>query len=614
LSAGSQASISATAGSGLPVAYASTTPAVCTVNAGSAAVVGLAAGNCSISASQAGNAFWAAAPEASRAFQVLPGTQTIAFGAPPTLVAGGSATVTASATSGLAVSFYTATPTVCSVDAASGAVSGLATGSCVIAANQAGNANWLPAAAASQSFAVTGAAQWISFGAIPTLSAGGSASVSAMATSGLPVAYASLTPAVCSVNAGSGQVVGLAFGSCLITANQAGDAFWSAAVQASQRFAVAVNPLQTISFGTPPRLSLAGKATVVATASSNLPVSYASLSPAVCSVNAASGQVTDLGLGDCVIAADQAGNAEYNPAPRATQTIAVEVPAGVTVPGAPAGVTATLGSNVRSVVVNFGAVDGGGNPVTGYTVRSVPAGITVNAKAIPVTVNCPVTCNGLAFTIQATNGVGDGAASSAVHVLTSFDVVTTFREPQTQPRDTLFSGSFTLDSTTGAVTGLAGSLTESMTGTATGGTPYYDMVLINLGKQLATWHDAALGGQFVAAFKNADTATFWTGLGGDGWSPASGIAAGGLFAGWPAKAKNPGNAYALIFVPDNPFQALTSAQVDALAYADCTPTAAGGMAQGGGMMGAVCMTGTSAAAGSVGTMGGFPVSQSLVRR
>lgn len=67
------------------------------------------------------------------------------------------------------------------------------------------------------------------------------------------------------------------------------------------------------------------------------------------------------------------------------------------------------------------------------------------------------------------------------------------------------------------------------------------------------------------------------------------------------KGNNPGNAYALIFVPDDPLVALTQAQINKLAYADCAP---------GGMMGAVCMTGTSAAGyGAIGTMSGYPVSQ-----
>ena len=53
----------------------------------------------------------------------------------------------------------------------------------------------------------------------------------------------------------------------------------------------------------------------------------------------------------------------------------------------------------------------------------------------------------------------------------------------------------------------------------------------------------------------------------------------------------------------DPTTALTSAQIDKLAYADCAA---------GGMMGAVCMTGTSVAGyGAEGTMSGYPLSQTI---
>ena len=86
----------------------------------------------------------------------------------------------------------------------------------------------------------------------------------------------------------------------------------------------------------------------------------------------------------------------------------------------------------------------------------------------------------------------------------------------------------------------------------------------------------------------------------------AGIAAGGIHAGFPVAANNPGNAYVRVFVnPADPTAPLTPTQVDTLAYADCAP---------GGMMGGVCMTGTSLAGhGAVGTMSGHPVSQ-VIRR
>lgn len=146
-----------------------------------------------------------------------------------------------------------------------------------------------------------------------------------------------------------------------------------------------------------------------------------------------------------------------------------------------------------------------------------------------------------------------------------------------------------------------------MTGNALGSAPYYDMTQVTLAHPLYTQRDAALGGVFAASFSKNTTSTFTTVAGGDGWSPAAGVANGGLYAGFPAAYRNSvQNAYVLIFVPDDPFAALTPAQLARLAYADCAP---------GGMMGAVCMTATSVAGyGSTGTMSGYPVSQLITRR
>jgi hypothetical protein len=188
------------------------------------------------------------------------------------------------------------------------------------------------------------------------------------------------------------------------------------------------------------------------------------------------------------------------------------------------------------------------------------------------------------------------ATSPAFAAVATYNVTTTWFEPDTQPKNSIFEGSFNYDFATKTITSLAGKLSESMTGTNAS-----NMTWLDLNYQLVSWYDATLGGTFAATFKNNSTSTFWTGAGGNGWSPESGIASGGVYAGFPRTGNNPGNAYALIFVPDSPLTTLTQAQINKLAYADCAP---------GGMMGAVCMTGTSAAGyGDIGTMSGYPVSQ-----
>lgn len=449
--------------------------------------------------------------------------------------------------------------------------------------------------------AIDALAQTISFAAAPTLSLPGTGTVSATASSGLPVSYSSKTPTICSVDASSGVVNSFGAGTCTIAADQTGDATYAPAPQATLDIAVSYNPNQTISFAAAPTLTLGGAATVSATASSGLPVSYSSTTPSICSVNGSSGLVTDLTLGTCTIAADQAGNASFNAAPQATLDMAVSVPAGVTVPGVPTGVTASLGTTANTVVVNVGGIDSGGNPIISYTVTSTPAGMTASSATLPITVTCPGSCSGYAFSVFATNGVGDGGPSTPVDVLTIYDVVETFYEPDTQPKNSIFTGSFTLDSTTASVSGLAGTLTESMTGTGSGTAPYYDMTQLHLTHQLSSRYDATLGGLLVTTFLNNNTNTLYTGLGGDGWAPGSGM---GMYYNFPGT--NPGNAYAMIFVGTaDPTATPTQSQINKLAYADCQP---------GGMMGSVCMTGTTVAGyGTVGTMSGYPISLTITK-
>src|ERR1039457_4579835 len=84
--AGGSVTLSAKATSGLPVSFASSTPAVCTVSGTTATL--LSAGPCTIQASQAGNTQYAAAPPVPVKFTVDPIPQTITFTAIPAQVVG----------------------------------------------------------------------------------------------------------------------------------------------------------------------------------------------------------------------------------------------------------------------------------------------------------------------------------------------------------------------------------------------------------------------------------------------------------------------------------------------------------------------------------------------
>lgn len=93
-----------------------------------------------------------AAQSVTASFNVSLSSQTITFGAAPGIVVGGTGTISATASSGLAVSFSSLTPGVCSVSGST--VSGLVAGNCTIAANQAGSTSINAAAQVTQTIVV----------------------------------------------------------------------------------------------------------------------------------------------------------------------------------------------------------------------------------------------------------------------------------------------------------------------------------------------------------------------------------------------------------------------------------------------------------------------------
>jgi hypothetical protein len=187
------------------------------------------------------------------------------------------------------------------------------------------------------------------------------------------------------------------------------------------------------------------------------------------------------------------------------------------------------------------------------------------------------------------------AAQVAEASVSTYNVLETFYEPDTQPSDSIFKGSFDYDSVTHTVSNLHGILSESMTGSGENAYPNDDMTWLSLNYQLSAVYDSTLGGLLVTVFLNNSTNTFTN--------------SSGTYLSWAAGgatkyygSADQGNAYATIFInTTDPSAALTQAQIDKLAYADCTA---------GGMMGKTCMTGTSVAGyGRVGTMSGYPVSE-----
>ena len=329
-------------GSGDPVIF-SIDPASASVCSISGATVAFAQpGTCVIDANQAGNTRYQPAAQAQQtatvtATNVGPLAQQITFtSSPPASAAPGDTYQVTAAGGGsgdpVIFSIDPASASVCSISGAT--VTFAQPGTCVIDANQAGNTRYQPAAQAQQTATVTATnvgplAQQITFTSSPPASAapGDTYQVTAAGGgSGDPVIF-SIDPASASVCSISGATVTFAQpGTCIIDANQAGNASYQAASQAQQTAADQQIP-QTIIITSTPTDTVAGdfyQVTATGGGSGN-PVTFDSASPSVCSMKGST--VAFNKPGTCVIDASQAGNARYQPAPQAQQIVTVDSPA-----------------------------------------------------------------------------------------------------------------------------------------------------------------------------------------------------------------------------------------------------------------------------------------------
>jgi hypothetical protein len=313
-------------GSGNPIVFGSSTPAVCTVSGATVSFVH--AGTCTLTADQDGSTYYSAAPQATQQFEVAKASQTVTFmtAAPTNAVVGGTGYTPAAlgGGSGNAVTF-TIDPvasTVCSISG--GVVTYQHVGTCVVDADQAGNADYLAANRVQQSIAVGKGSQAINFTSpAPTgAKVNGSYTVTASGgASGNSVTFSSATPSVCSVVGPTVTFVGA--GTCTINADQAGNADYLAATQVQQSFAVTKND-QTITFTSPAPDSavFGGSYSATATSTSDLTVTFSTDTASVCTV-LSGGSVSFVGTGTCHVNADQVGNTAFNAAPQVQQSFSI---------------------------------------------------------------------------------------------------------------------------------------------------------------------------------------------------------------------------------------------------------------------------------------------------
>ncbi|MBB1652215.1 hypothetical protein A9976_22575 [Delftia sp. UME58] len=244
----------ATATSGLAVTFSASAPEVCTVDA--AGVFSFhSAGTCRMTARQVGDATYGPAPEMAYPVTVQPAAQTIVWSMPAALVV--DARVALSAAGGgsaQAVQFSSLTPAACSVSGAEVYGRQAGTDNCLLAADQQGDANHLPAARQVLSLSIGKGSQAIAFTSVAPAGAKVGDTYAVAATggaSGKAVVFSvdAATAAHCTI-AGS-SVSFTTTGPCRILADQAGDANYEAAARQQQSVQIALAAATLVITSTP---------------------------------------------------------------------------------------------------------------------------------------------------------------------------------------------------------------------------------------------------------------------------------------------------------------------------------------------------------------------------
>jgi trimeric autotransporter adhesin len=226
--------------------------------------------------------------------------------------------------------------------------------------------------------------------------------------SGNPVVF-SIDPAssagACALAGSTVSFTGV--GTCTIAANQAGGDGYQAAPQVQQTLQIA-KASQTITFtSTPPAHPVHGSSYTPAAAGggSGNPVVFSidsSSAAGVCSLNSAGTTVSFTGAGKCLIDANQAGNADYDPAPQEQQSFTVVLPPSAHISSPKGGRTFTLGQHVTT---SFSCAEGTDGPGIASCAdsggRKAPSGVLNTSKTGTFT-----------YTVIATSKDGQTASTS----------------------------------------------------------------------------------------------------------------------------------------------------------------------------------------------------------
>jgi hypothetical protein len=351
----------------------------------------------------------------SARFVIEKENQTILFNALPSKVFGDAAfTLTATASSGLPISYSSSDATIASVSGTT--VTILKTGTVDITASQSGSANFNAATNVSQQLNINKANQTITFNALPEKTFGAAAfNLTATASSGLPINYSSSDATIASLSGNTVTI--LKAGTVNITAGQSGDGNFNAANSVVQQLTID-KANQTIAFP----LILVDKTLGDAPFTFTLPTSTSGLTVTTtpnARVTINGNQITLVSAGKARITASQAGNSNYNAATSVVREFCVS-PAKPSITVTLASGIATLTSNASSGnqwYLNGAIVSGATNSTyTATTAGTYKVQVTIDNCVSDFSTDTPVIITGDLPTGNASIGIYPNPTTGSLYI------------------------------------------------------------------------------------------------------------------------------------------------------------------------------------------------------
>lgn len=348
---GGSAALATTGGSGPGAVSYAVTSGAASCSLSGATLTGIASGNCTVTATKAADANYTAATATTTVAVSKAAQAPLSLTASPAQpVVGDKVTLAISGGSGTGTVNYavTAGASYCSVAGAT--LTATAAGSCTITATKAADASYDTGTAALILTIGKAAQPALVVKSTPSsLVSGGTAQLSTIGGAGTGAVTYAVTSGTSSCIVTGSTLTASAVGSCTVTATKAADANYASA-SGSRIVDVAV-ATQTITFAKPAdqAFKAGGHVALTATATSGLPVSFASTTTSVCTVSGSTVAMVAAGL--CTIDAGQDGDTHYGAAVPVMRSfslfgtaasLALSLSPSKPVPGQPVTITATI--------------------------------------------------------------------------------------------------------------------------------------------------------------------------------------------------------------------------------------------------------------------------------